>query len=413
MKIAFVPQPLDRVLPPRQSSIGIVTHQLARRLAKSCSVLVYLQGSRQGKREEKADGLHYRYILMGPDRRLLRLLHKIPNSLNHKRPMFASRSYYLGYILQVALDLRTRQCDIVHLHNFSQFVPIIRALNPKIKIVVHMHCEWLVQLDRKMIERRLRTADLIISVSEHITQKTRLSFPQFADRCHTVYNGVDINQFHPNNDRQNKSEKSSHKRILFVGRISPEKGVHILLDAFSKILKRHPSVDLQAIGSQTSVPIEYIVGLSDDRKVKELASFYTNGYFSHLKRKISSDLADRVIFTKPLPHSHLVEYYSDGNIFVFPSVGHEAFGMPIIEAMACCLPVVATRAGGIPEIVEDGKTGFLVERSNSYELADAVLRLLEDDNLRQSMGVAGRRRVVERFTWSRAAENVLNLYENL
>jgi len=93
---------------------------------------------------------------------------------NVKRPLFASKLFYLTYVLQVARDLKREKCDIVHLHNFFQFVPIIRAFNPKIKIVLHMHCEWLTQLDRTMIENRLRKVDLIIGCSEYITEKARL-----------------------------------------------------------------------------------------------------------------------------------------------------------------------------------------------------------------------------------------------
>ena len=103
MKIAFVSQPLDRVLPPRPSSVGIVTHHLAKQLAKSCSVLIYLQGGRKGQSEKKADGLHYRFIPMAIDKRLLGFTAKIANNSRH--PFFASTLYYLGYILQVALDL--------------------------------------------------------------------------------------------------------------------------------------------------------------------------------------------------------------------------------------------------------------------------------------------------------------------
>lgn len=87
--------------------------------------------------------------------------------------------------------------------------------------------------------------------------------------------------------------------------------------------------------------------------------------------------------------------------------------MPIIEAMAMGVPVVATRCGGIPEIVVDGETGFLVERGDSTALAQAILRLLSDEDLRKSMGKAARKRAVELFAWEKIAANLLNYYKKI
>jgi glycosyltransferase involved in cell wall biosynthesis len=197
---------------------------------------------------------------------------------------------------------------------------------------------------------------------------------------------------------------------LFVGRISPEKGVHILLDAFEKVLEHCPNLHLQLVGPQIPAPEEYIVALSDDPMVLKLAGYYSEDYFSHLKKKLSENLADRVTFYKYIPYSKLIKLYHSADIFVFPSVWDEPFGMPIIEAMACGLPVIATRGGGIPEFVEDGKTGVLVERGDTGSLAKALLLLIRDQSFRESIGSAGRQRVFERFTWDRISEDLLSAY---
>jgi len=84
--------------------------------------------------------------------------------------------------------------------------------------------------------------------------------------------------------------------------------------------------------------------------------------------------------------------------------------MPVIEAMSCGLPVVSTKSGGITELVEDGKTGFLVERGDAQMLADAILRLLKNEALRELMGQAGRARVLECFTWDKITDDFLTLY---
>ena len=414
MKIAFVAQPIDPVLPPHQNSIGIWVYEVGRRLAKSHKIFVYLNDKGfKGKKIVRINAVQFNAVPMRFDNKLLRCLKTLSRNVKPNRPLFTTNLYYLGYILNIALRLRKEQCDIVHIHNFSQFVPILKAFNPKSKIVLHMHCEWLTQLDQSMIERRLKGADLILSCSEYITQKTRRSFPQFAHCCHTVYNGINATDFYAKYKNEIGKTDKSHKKILFVGRISPEKGVHILLDAFEKVLESYPNLHLQLVGPPIPAPAEYIVSLSDDPKVLGLTTFYAEGYLSHLKKKVSRNLVNHVTFYKHIPYSDLINFYYNADVFVFPSVWDEPFGMPIIEAIACGLPVVATRGGGIPEIVEDGKTGVLVERGDVGSLAKALVVLIRDQSLRESIGNAGRQRVLERFTWDRISEDLLSAYSKL
>ena len=276
MKIAYVAQPLDPVLLPKQNSIGIWIYEVARRLSKNHEVIVFCSDKNfKGKKRVKMNGATFNAVSIRFDNRLLR--HVKPNSWHFKpkKPLFASRLYYLGYGLQIALSLKKNQIDIVHIHNFSQYVPIIRAFNPDITIILHMHCEWLTQLDKSMIANRLKYADIILSCSDYITEKTRRSFPGFARRCHTVYNGINANNFLPDNNKEIKNTEESHKNLLFVGRISPEKGVHILLDAFEKVHEVYHNLHLQLIGPQTPAPEEYIVAVSDDPKVFGLKKFYS------------------------------------------------------------------------------------------------------------------------------------------
>jgi glycosyltransferase involved in cell wall biosynthesis len=352
-------------------------------------------------------------VSVAPDHRLHGLLKRFPGFRNVKRPLFASNLNYLGYALRVANDLRKQQRDIIHLHNYSQFVPVIRLFNPKVKIVLHMHCEWLTQLDRSMIEARLSEVDLIVGCSEYITEKIRSGFPRFASRCQTIYNGVDVNHFVGRGDHVT-TKSDGGRRLLFVGGVSPEKGLHVLLDAFQKVVERYPQVQLEIVGWKRQLPLEFLVALSDEDKVCDLASFYDgrsrSSYFSHLQRRLASeDLASHVTFTGSVPHSHVINHYRDADVYVQPSFS-EAFPLPPVEAMATGLPVVATRVGGIPEAVIDGKTGLLVESGDAAALAEAIVCLLSNEDLRRSMGEAARRRAVELFSWERIAEDLLRQY---
>jgi len=416
MKIAFVAQPIDGVLPPRQNSIGIIIYEIARRLAGSCSVSVYLRGGRIRKRVENVEGVDYRFIPIGPDRLFLPVLGRISHALTSKHPLFVSRLYYMGYILQVAKDLRTQDYDIVHVMNFSQFVPIIRAFNQGSKIVLHMGCEWLTQLDRYMIEKRLTDVDLIIGCSDYITSKVRKAFPSIAARCRVVHNGVDIHHFKPQNGTVPRKRDSS-KRLLYVGRISPEKGIHTLLEAFEKVVQRHPDAYLDLIGSKLELPLDFLLSLSDDQRVAQLRRFYHgNGggtYFSHLQDYLtSSDLANRVRFRGSIPHRELRSHYNSADVLINPSLS-EAFGISLIEAMACEVPAVATRVGGMTEIVDNNRTGRLVGADDADSLASTIVSLLSDAGRRKSMGMEGRKRAVELFSWDRICQDYLSAVRDI
>jgi glycosyltransferase involved in cell wall biosynthesis len=117
----------------------------------------------------------------------------------------------------------------------------------------------------------------------------------------------------------------------------------------------------------------------------------------------------RAHFEDWIEHESLPPLFAGADVFVWPAVWDEPFGMPIVEAMAVGLPVLASRTGGIPEIVDDERTGILVDSADCKALADGMSRLLSDPNLRASMGRLGRERAAL-FAWDRIAERVAGLY---
>jgi glycosyltransferase involved in cell wall biosynthesis len=414
VKIALVNQPFGPISlnPLRTSSIGIWIYEVARRLAHSCDVTVYAKRAPEQGRQESAEGVSYRRVTAEVDEPMRKLLSVFARFYSPKRPAFASKLYYREYISKIAGDLAELQPDIVHLHNFSQFVPLVRNVLPRTKIVLHMHCEWLNQLNNAEIQRRLGNTDMILGCSEYIVQNICKAFPNLAGRCQTLFNGVDTDYFKL--DRVEIQGNDAVRRLLFVGRVSPEKGVHVLLEALSEISKTHPHVGLDIVGPMWSAPREFICDLSDDRKVRRLTRFYDSlGYIARLRERLELSSPQQVRLLGPLPHEKLLGRYEEASILVFPSVWEEPFGIPIIEAMACGVPVVATRGGGIPEIVRDGDTGLLVERDDADALACAILKLLGNDPLRASMGKAGRTRAVDSFSWNRVADTLLEYYHSL
>jgi glycosyltransferase involved in cell wall biosynthesis len=223
------------------------------------------------------------------------------------------------------------------------------------------------------------------------------------------------------------------RKILLVGRISPEKGIHILLEAFQRLVEEEDSLRLIIIGPDLIVPMEVIVNISDSDMVSQLRRFYDTTVWKRLRtwlknrypRRLSwlrdttyggvlramvqGKMAERVRFVGFIPNEDLSRWYREADLLVLPSV-YETFGMPLIEAMASGTPVLATRIGGIPEVVDDGRTGILVEPGSSAQLAQGIKSVIHDDVLLQQMGIEGRRRVVEKFSWEKTVDTLLQYY---
>lgn len=406
MKIAFINQPWTIAAPPTGSdSTGIWTYRVALYLANHCEAIYYGNRATDKPASYIKEQIHYRGISLKLDALLkpFRILEK-KLALNPQVPYFASQLYYLGYIFLVALDTKKQKCDVIQIHNFAHFVPVVRWFNPQAKIVLHMHCEWLSQLHAPTIAKRIAKADLILGCSNHITNKIRDRFPLFSDRCRTIYNGVDTEIFVPSSQQSDRITP----QLLFVGRISPEKGIHLLIAAFELVLERYPQARLTLVGPEIVVAKEFLTDLSDDPQIKALAPLYTGSYLQYLKNKISSHLQDRVIFVGSLQQHELVRYYQNADLVINPSLS-EAFGMSLVEAMACQIPVIGARVGGMPEAIAQNQTGLLFESGNISELADAIIQLLNEPSLRMSIGEAGRTRVLELFAWQQIAKRLEQL----
>ncbi len=404
MRIAFVSQPWDYGFPPTES-VAILIWELARRLAApphGHDVVVYARTDPEDERDEVHEGVTYRYLPM----RFQRTVNRI-EELEERRPslrLFASPLYHADYAYQVARDLHANRCDLVVVNNFSQFLPVIRRANPATHVFLYMHCDWLSLLQPRQLDRRLKHADVILGVSDWVTNGVRAALPAHADRCFTLHCGVDTEVFSPRDGGQ-----GSMGRLLFISRISPEKGVHVLLDAFTQVLERAPHAELDLVGEEAVVAEGMLVALSHDTRLQGLRRFYGRSYLKSLMDGVDPAAASRLRFSGWIPHEQVADHCRQADVYVNASLC-EAFGLGGVEAMACGLPVVATRVGGAVETVEEGSTGYLVEPDDPSALAEAVLHLLEDDGLRQAMGAAGRRRALELFSWERAAQRLCELY---
>jgi glycosyltransferase involved in cell wall biosynthesis len=415
VRIAFVHQPWNAVVPPvdNADSIALWTDQVARGLCRDHAVVCY---SRRGPNQAAStvlDGIEYRRIGWGYDRYLRygRALDEF-GLLPPERSFFGSSWYYRRYGRRIARDVQSVGVDIVHVHNLSQFVPWIKRRNPGTKIVLHMHADWLIELNRRWLKPRLAAADAIVCCSGYFASGIRKAWPEFASRVHVVYNGVDPEELAGTGEGSPRSDEA--RRILFVGRVIPDKGVHILIEAFNRLIEELPHAELTIVGP---VPLlqraSFAIHTSKEAMVRELARFGGASFEGYIRSRLTPAAAKRVIITGEIPRTELLRRYRDSDLLVLPSIYPEGFGIPLVEAACCGLPAVATRRGGMPEVVIDGETGRLVEAGDAAGLYAAIADLLKDDAKCRSMGQAARARALELFTWSRIVAQLRRVYAGL
>jgi glycosyltransferase involved in cell wall biosynthesis len=345
--------------------------------------------------------------------------------------MSTSPWLFPAYGRQIAIELQKQQCDVIQVQHCSQYLPVIRAFNPRAKIVLHLHNRWFSQSNARTLASRLRHVDLVTTVSNFVTAAIRSDFGVVADRCETMYNGIDPTEFCRVKNYAIATQ-SKEKHILCVGAVSPHSGTHVLLDAFEIVLKQFQSVRLDIVGPLGNYPLQEVFDLKDRASFESLASFYAKDhvsrikgrlslapkdigpYMSDLKRRLSTNTGSKVTFTGAIGvRSELVRYYYKADVFAFPALCNHGFGLAPVESMAAGTPVVASRSGATIETIVDQKTGFLVEKNDSRALAEAILKLLENDSLRETMGRAARQRVLELFTWDRIAADMNTRYRTL
>jgi len=233
------------------------------------------------------------------------------------------------------------------------------------------------------------SVDRFIAVSEEL--KNRLLNEKYPEKnVVKIPNGVDIKLFYSYDTKEKEKlrkslELSDKKVFVYSGRLTGGKGLETLVEAMKLVAE--------------SVPTAYLLLLGDGEikdKLKEEAKFYS--------------VSDKVCFKGNV--DNVSEFLNVSDFFVFPSYSE---GLPnsLLEAMACGLPVIASRIGGVVDVVEDGRSGILFEPGDVSGLASAMIRLIEDVELRQRLGIEARKKIVEDFSIDRVADRYIKLYGKL
>ncbi|HWM50175.1 MAG TPA: glycosyltransferase family 4 protein [Thermoplasmata archaeon] len=278
--------------------------------------------------------------------------------------------------------------DIIHAHSYGQFPTFAGSLASALDhsiLIVTPHSDagrpsWTKSVFDRVVPRlTLKAATRVIAVSEHeAASLINLGVPR--DRIRVIPNGVDLGEFAEVGTRKDRDGLVG----LFVGRLDPDqKGLDVLVRAMSKLPQNYP-LRLRLVG--------------EDWGGAEL--------LRHLAQRLG--VADRVTMVGKVPRPEVVREFAEADFLVLPS-RFEPFGIVLLEAMAAGLPVVASRVGGIPEIVSEGETGLLVEPDNPDALAEALRLLCQNESLRFSMGRSARERV-KRYAWDSVVPRILSVF---
>jgi glycosyltransferase involved in cell wall biosynthesis len=303
-------------------------------------------------------------------------------------------------LIRLHTYLRSHQVAVVNAHYPSlsalQFVLIKRFLQRKLCIVLSFHGLDIVGaaqtrgFERWLWKHLLRSADTLVGCSQDLAKQISAFEPRSKARIMAIHNGLDMDAFMAERDLEFIPDPRLDDRqfILTVAAYEPKKGLDILIRAFSVIVGRVESdICLVLIGPDRGIRTE-LEGLA-----------------------ASLGVGKRVLFFSDVPHSRLHPFYNAATLFCLPSRS-EPFGLVLLEAGAFALPVVASRVGGIPEIISDGETGRLVLPDDPRRLAEALLHLLLVSTERVQLGKALKARVRAEFTWTKAYSRYLESIES-
>lgn len=429
MRIAIVNQPQDPILAgeEQRGSVAIVNWELAKRLAERHEVTVYAPRAAGQASRERWKTIEIRRVPFVA-KRFHKAMQLLAGRLRARPPYINSPLYYREYFMQVARELARHPVDILHFPQQLQFAARFKRAVPRAKIVLHMHQDELAQLDYGLLRRQLAHVDSVVTVSDFVTGRARARFPEHAAAIHTIGNGVDVRRFIP--EAQSGARPHRPCRLLFVGRISPDKGVHLLIEAFDRIARERADVELTLIGKVGMLPFDLVnLLLTDDADALDsLRPFYgqstlawltkevlgqKRSYRQQLEARLSPRSAGRVHFAGSVSLQELIRLYSQADLLVLPSIWRESYGLPVAESMASGVPVLASDCGGVPELVDPGVTGLLVPRLNVDALTNAMRDLLSDVPRLREMGRAARLRAERLLTWDRSAQRLEQVYLDL
>lgn len=310
----------------------------------------------------------------------------------------AHGNFAISPMMAFALDRNIKDFDIIHLHEYRSFQAILvyhYAKKYGIPYILQAHGSVLPFFQKQGLKKIfdiifgyniLKDASKVIALTQTEAEQYK-KMGMKDNKIGIVPNGIDLSEYENLPDigtfRNKYGIKSDEKIILYLGRVHKIKGVDMLIDAFSNLVSKMEGVTLVIAGPD-------------------------NGFLSVLKAQIKDlKISDRIIFTGSLYEKDKLDAYVDADIYVLPSV-YETFPMTVLEALACCKPVIVTDRCGIADIIK--KVGFVVKYDKN-QLSDAIYTILQDKKLRSICGENGKKLIKKSYEWSTITEQFERMYE--
>ncbi|MCI3919940.1 glycosyltransferase family 4 protein [Paenibacillus sp. TRM 82003] len=309
-----------------------------------------------------------------------------------------------SYLSRVSGAIARLKPGIVQVENRPKLAAALKARHPGRQVWLSLHSTTFLSpkhVHPAALRRALRRVDRIVVNSGFLRDYVARRVPGAARKIVVNYLGVDMNQFVSRWSPQGEAARSellsalgyeNKKILLYVGRLIEKKGIHHLLQAMPGIIERHPDALLIIVGG---------------------AAYGVDAVTPYVRRlhAMGGAMPNHVRFIQFVPHDQVHRWYTIADIALVPSFAEEAFGLVNVEAMASGVPVVATDAGGMKELIVDGETGFFVPSSNiAAGIRDRVDLLLSQPELARAMGEASLRRVESMFTWGHTAARLAGWY---
>ena len=303
---------------------------------------------------------------------------------------FVSNLAFPPYIGQT---YRRRPFDLLRVHSLRFTGPAAlaarRLYRLPVPVVAHHHHldrdRWTDHLERRVVQR----CEMVITDSEFAREQLISELGAPPERVRVVHLGVGpAYRPLPRNEKlARRLGVRSQRVLLYLGSLKARKNLSVLLQALRMVLQEQDDIQLLLVGRGES-----------EEKLR--------------RQTLELGLENAVRFVGFVPEAEKPAWVNLADIFVLPS-RLEGFGLVAAEAMACGKPLVASRAGALPEVVADGESGLLCNPHNPADFAHAILRLLEDQPLADAMGRAGLERVKRLFQWDESARRTLALYEEV
>jgi len=298
--------------------------------------------------------------------------------------------------------LKEEKPDLIHVHNMHYFSlehadALAKAKRQMgIPAVLTAHNVWDDSL-WKEFNQRAYYWDMVIAVSRYIKDELVKSGYR-SDRVTVIHHGIDPRVFDPDTQKEESKKKFpgfEGRRVIFhPARMSFAKGSHIALEALAIIKKHFPDVLLVMAGTEKTV----------DWGSKQ------NQEITRIKEMIGKLGLEHHVHIEFFPWEKMPLAYQAAEICIYPSCFEEPFGLVMLEAMAMKRPIVVSRAGGMPEVVKEGETGFIVPMRDPEALARRCCELLANPLLGRQMGEQGRKTVIELYTKEVMTARTLHVY---